>query len=101
MRIDKQSVRIAGRPSYIFWHYGSDGKSIVENRQINEPLQARQDMLITINPPVYSTVYNVARWSAVLRFVKEKHSAAWQSLIASLHDFPTGRDVETPIIYGQ
>jgi hypothetical protein len=99
--ITKPNTRFSGLPHYTFWHHGDDGSSIIYNDDVNRSISERQSILRKINQPVYSTIYRVARWSAILRTIKAGHPDAWRSLMASIANVKIARDVDTPIIYGQ
>jgi hypothetical protein len=96
------SIRIAGKPRYDFWNdIGLSDDEIQMNEESNSTLREHQnELLLSINAPVYETVYHVARWSSVFRFIKEKHPEAWRSFISSISDLQPARDIDTPVIYG-
>jgi len=96
------NISIIGKPRYYFWNdFGLSGDEIEMNEEVNSSLREHQnELLLAINAPVYETVYRVARWSSVFRFIKDKHPEAWRSFISTITDLQPARDIDTPVIYG-
>jgi hypothetical protein len=100
--IKQDRVNLNEKPRYYFWNdFGLSGDEIQMNEEVNSTLREHQnELLLSINAPVYETVYQVARWSSVFRFIKDTHPEAWRSFLSSIADLQPARDVETPVIYG-
>ena len=99
--IKADSISVSEKPRYYFWNdIGLSGDEIEMNEEVNSSLREHQnELLLSINAPVYETVYHVGRWSSVFRFIKEKYPEAWRSFISSISDLEPARDIDTPVIY--
>jgi hypothetical protein len=101
--IKDNNVSISGKPRYYFWNdFGLNDDEIEMNEEVNSTLREHQnELLLSINAPVYETVYRVAQWSSVFRFIKNKHPEAWHSFISGIADLQPAQEIETPVIYGR